>query len=163
MIGFFTIGFGLLAAYFLSSVYSLYRNYRTACSSGVPVVICPVNPDNIIWVLIKVPLRPTLQKILPTFLYDQIKISIFGWEFRDKFELHSRIGNTFCLATPGGLEFWIADPEVAQVVLAKRKDFVQHPVASLVMGFLGENIITVSFCSFIECRRLIICESTLNL
>jgi hypothetical protein len=144
MVGFITVLLGLSAAYLLSSVYSLYRNYRIALASGVPVIVCPVNPDNIIWIVIKVPLQPTLQKILPAFLYDRIKISIFGWEFRDNFELHSRVGNTFSLATPGGVEFWIADPEVSQVVLAKRKDFVQHPVASIVMGFLGDNLLTVS-------------------
>jgi hypothetical protein len=144
MFGFFTILFGLSAAYILSCVYSLYRNYQIACASGVPVIVCPVDPDNIIWMIIKVPLRPTLKKILPTFLFERINISIFGWEFFDKFELHSRVGLTFCLATPGNVEFWIADPEVAQAVLAKRKDFVQPPVGKLVIGFLGPNILTVS-------------------
>jgi hypothetical protein len=41
---------------------------------------------------------------------------------------------------------WIADPGVAQVVLARRKDFVQAPIASKIMNILGPNLITVSFC-----------------
>jgi hypothetical protein len=150
MLGFFTILLGLSTAYILSNIYSLYSNYRIARASGVPVIVCPVYPDNIIWIIIKVPLRPILKRILPTFIFERINISIFGWEFLDKFDFHSRVGPTFCLATPGNVEFWIADPEVAQVVLAKRKEFVQPPVSKLVIGFLGPNILTVSssqFCS----------------
>jgi hypothetical protein len=157
MVNFITVVLGLLAAYILSSLYSLYRNYKIALTTGVPVVVCPVDPDNIIWIIIKVPLRTTLQKILPSFLFNRINLSIFGWEFRDKYEFHARVGATFCLATPGHVELWIADPEVSQIVLAKRKDFVQHPIASKVMGFLGENILTVSF-SYLFILHPIICS-----
>jgi hypothetical protein len=67
-----------------------------------------------------------------------------AWEFRDKKKMHDRYGTAFMLVTPGKNELWCADPAMSQVILARRKDFIQTPMATTVMEFLGPNIISVS-------------------
>jgi hypothetical protein len=132
-IGISTTLVALFSAWIISNGWFLYRNYTIAKSSGgVPIIICPLDPDNLLWMIIKVPLRPTLKRILPRSVYDAIKISIFGWEFRDKYALHAQVGSVFWLVNPGSCELWVADPAVAQIVLARRKDFIQLPIASFV-------------------------------
>ena len=98
--------------------------------------------------VISVPLRPLFERILPAAFYDAIKVTIFGWEFRDKYDLHDRVGPAFILVTPATNQLLCADPAMAQVILARRKDFVQSPTASKIMNFLGKNIVTVSSLSF---------------
>ena len=87
-------------------------------------------------------LRPYLKKIIPT---DGLEVSVFGWQYRTRRNSpHSRVGPVFILVTPGENEIWCSDPAMAQVILTRRKDFVQSPMASKIMRFQGENILTVS-------------------
>lgn len=87
-------------------------------------------------------MRPYLKKIIPT---DGLEVSVFGWQFRTRRDSpHSRQGRVFTLVTPGENEIWCADPAMAQVILTRRKDFLQSPMAALIMRFQGENILTVS-------------------
>jgi hypothetical protein len=102
----------------------------------------------VFYIIVSVPLRPVFERVLPAAFYDAIKVTIFGWEFRDKHDLHDRVGPAFILVTPGINQLLCADPAMAQVILARRKDFVQSPTASKVMNFLGENIVTVGCLSF---------------
>jgi hypothetical protein len=70
-------------------------------------------------------------------------VSIFGWEFGNKISVHAALGPAFILVNPGMNEYYIADPAMAQIILARRKDFMQSPIASKIMNFLGTNILTV--------------------
>ncbi|KAK3938605.1 cytochrome P450 [Diplogelasinospora grovesii] len=133
-------------------IWCLYRNYRAAKLSGLPVLLSPFAPDGMPYLLIKGPLRPLLETILP---FPGIRVSIFGWEFRDRHELHDRVGPAFILATPDLNELWCADPAMAQVILARRKDFVQLPIASKIMSFLGGNILTADGEDWARQRRLV--------
>lgn len=45
-----TLGVGLVLApllYVASTLWYLIRNYRSARAVGVPIVICPYDPDNV--------------------------------------------------------------------------------------------------------------------
>ncbi len=97
-----------------------------------------------VYMIVKVPLRPVFKAILPRAVYERFQVSIFGWEFLDKYSLHEKIGPSFILVTPAMNELWCADPAMAQIVLARRKDFVQSDIAAQIIGFLGQNILTVS-------------------
>jgi hypothetical protein len=143
--GILIVTFTVFILWLFSNIYSLYRNYILARSSGLPIVICITNPSNYVWMVLNVPLRPFLQKVLPTSFFNNfIQVTTYGWEFRDKYALHSKVGNVFLLVTPGEIEAWIADPEAVLAVLARRKDFVQSPIASKIMSILGPNILSVS-------------------
>lgn len=85
-----------------------------------------------------------MKRILPASIFEVIQVPIFGWEFQDKHVLHDKVGSAFILVTTGQSQLWCADPDMAHAILARRKDFVQSPLSSKVMGFLGENIVTVS-------------------
>ncbi|KAH8879356.1 cytochrome P450 [Thozetella sp. PMI_491] len=121
-------------------LWPLYRNYRTALKTGLPILVAPINPDNFLYMITKVPLYRYLKRICPT---DGMEVSIFGWQFRTKHDsMHQRYGSAFILVTPGSNELWAGDAAMAQVVLARRKDFVTAPMTKAVMNFQGENILT---------------------
>lgn len=56
-----------------------------------------------------------------------------GWSFDDKHALHDELGSILTIVTPGGNEVTVADPEAAQTILTRRKDFIKPAV------MYGEN------------------------
>ena len=153
----------LLPVWGISSwAWGLLNNYRAAKTSGLPLVISPFNPNNvsvftrvdivryrsypdldskIVYMIFKVPLRSTIEKLVPL---PGVKLSIFGWEFLYKYAPHEQHGKSFILVTPGQNELWCSDPAMARVILTRRKDFVAPPIVSKIMGFQGDNVISVS-------------------
>ncbi len=109
------------AVWYLSA---LPRNYRNARKSGLPVYFCPVNPNSPVWlVLVAVVGYSRMARILPRPLFDRIKLTIPGWEYRCRYSVNEQLGATFILVSPGSNTVFIADPEIAHAVLSRRKDF----------------------------------------
>ncbi|RDI83693.1 hypothetical protein Vi05172_g6265 [Venturia inaequalis] len=150
----------LSTAWLLSNIFSLFNNYRQALTSNLPIIIGLGNPDNYFWIVLSVPLRRTIEKLTSNSFYDKhFKITIYGWEFRDKNgsneKMHDRYGPMFLLVSAGETELWVADPTAAQSILTKRKDFVQSKMGTKIMEALGPNIITSDGDAWARQRRLI--------
>jgi hypothetical protein len=128
-----------------NNLVSLARNYLIARRSGLPYRVTPINPDNIVWLLSQEIIRVYAQNSLPETLFRIIQPICYGWEYRDKYQFHQRVGSTFLVVTPGDIECWISDPLVAQIVLTRRKDFISMPKSDEVIGFNGPNLLNVRF------------------
>ena len=109
---------------------SLPKNYFLARKTGLPIIVCPVNPVNIFWLVVSVVLEPAFARYLPSFIYDQLKVGIYGWEFRFRYTVNAKLGPAFVLVTPARNEVWIADPEMAYTVLMRRNDFPQLEIST---------------------------------
>ena len=149
----------LIFIWYLSS---FPRNYYLARKTGLPIFLCPVNPANPYWLALSAILEPVLAKYLPSVVYDRIKVAIFGWEFRCRYTVHAKLGPVFVLVTPARNEIWIADPEMAQAILSRWRDFSQLEMSSRmffirvtrapslaeptsgIMSLFGQNITSVS-------------------
>ncbi|EPE04398.1 cytochrome p450 [Ophiostoma piceae UAMH 11346] len=145
----------LFAVWFVSSAHRLYTNYRSAKLTGFPIVVCPVNPQNLLYVLVNAPLRPWLMRNLPPVVYNRFKVCTFGWQFFDRHQFHDAVGPVFVLVTTGVNQIWIADPAIAQVVLTRRKDFRTVLVTKQVMSLAGTNMIASDDEPWARQRRLI--------
>lgn len=135
----------LIFLYLGSNIISFYKNYLVAQKSGLPVVISPIYPNNVIWMIISVPLRGTLERILPAIVWDRVKMAIHGWEFLDKGKSQTKYGKSFMYVTPGSNELWTADVEVVSEILARRNDFLQLKLTSGTMteiSFIDYLLIT---------------------
>ena len=61
-------------------------------------------------------------------------MSIYGWEFGEKYRPHAVYGKNFVYVTCGSNEINIAEPELAAEVLRRTpKDFVQTAIGSSIM------------------------------
>jgi len=56
---------GVAQFWILSNLFALFSNYRLARNCGLPIVITPANPDNLIWMIFNQLIRPYLKAILP--------------------------------------------------------------------------------------------------
>jgi cytochrome P450 len=139
----------------LWNIISLLRNYLSVRSSQIPAYICPANPTSIPWIISAVPLKPLLRAILPDFVFDRIRPTFYGWEFFSRWELHKKFGEMFFISTPGINDLWIADPEAANDILKRPKDFLPLVGTELVAGLFGPNLITSHGEQWQRQRRLI--------
>lgn len=66
-----------------------------------------------------VPLQPYLSKILPSWIWKRLALTIYSFEFQEKLEPYERFakpqGNelSYVMVTPGLYEISTRDPEVA--------------------------------------------------
>ncbi|KAJ4123007.1 hypothetical protein NW768_009999 [Fusarium equiseti] len=133
----------------------LIRNYGAACATGLPVVICPYDPDSFIFAIVSEPLRPILKAVFPATITAAFEITCWGWEFHDKGSAHERLGKAFMVATTGDNRLVCADPGMAHSILARRKDFLHPEISLKTMGLLGPNLVTGKDESWPRQRRII--------
>ncbi|KAK0634548.1 cytochrome P450 [Bombardia bombarda] len=135
-----------------SWAWALYSNYRAAKLSGLPILISPFSPDKLPYLLLKVPLRPILETLLP---FPGVVVSIVGWEVRDKYRIHERYGPAFILVSPDKNELWCADPDMTQSILSRRRDFPQLPMTITIMSAFGTNMLTSNGEDWSRQRRIV--------
>ncbi|GKT77132.1 cytochrome P450 [Colletotrichum tofieldiae] len=138
-----------------AQLWALYNNYRAALLTGLPIVVLPYDPDSFLHIIFAVPLRPLMKRLLPARAFAAAELAIFGWEFRDKAEVHTRIGPAFVIVTTAVNQLICADPAMAQGILAKRKEFVQSETSIKIMSFLGMNVLTSNGESWSRQRRIV--------
>lgn len=159
--------FGALAVICICSYgYSLLRNFFNARKSGLPYVFVPWDQNSFFWMVACVPLQPILQNNLPTWIYDRLSLTIYGYEFREKARPYHKYatpqGNsqTYVLLTPGRYEVSTRDPEIATEILKRPRDFVCHDLTKLFMNRFGHNVLTSDGDSWSRQRRVV--ASTIN-
>ncbi|KAH7406696.1 cytochrome P450 [Phaeosphaeria sp. MPI-PUGE-AT-0046c] len=155
MISLYTSLITISLLYTTSRLWHLYQNYRIACCTCLPIIICPFDPDGMFYALFSVPLRPVFQFILPSGIFATVELSIWGWEFRDKAAIHEKLGPVFIFVTTGLNRLICADPGMAHHIMAKRRDFVHPEATTQAMGFLGANIVTAKDEAWSRQRRIV--------
>jgi hypothetical protein len=125
-----------VVVWYLSAVPRLYKEAK---STGLPVYFSLISPSNTLWLIAgSVVGYSTLSRLIPGFLFDRIRYTILGWSFRYQPDANSSLGNTFVLCSPGSNSIYISDPDMAQAVLMRRKDF-GRPENSKSMSLNGDS------------------------
>lgn len=151
-----------LVLFFITNyTWRLFCNVSAAKSTGLPYLIYPIDPSNIIWLLVAVPLRPWLKRVLSTRIWNRLTLTIYGWDFFEKRrpfnEYAAPQGNSksFLLASCGQLELWTADPIVATDVLRRTDDFKMPPLVGVLLGQFGHNVLTTNGQRWAKQRKVV--------
>ncbi|GAB7357366.1 hypothetical protein MBLNU459_g8311t1 [Dothideomycetes sp. NU459] len=148
MFSIFVVFSALVPLYLIVLLYCLIRNVVAARWIGLPVLVYPINPDSMIWLLISVPLRPWLKKVLPTRIWNRLTLTIYGWEFFEKRRPFDEYAapqgdpRSFLLISYGGIQLCTADPSIAAEVLQRTSDFEMPALTGLFLGQFGHNVLT---------------------
>jgi hypothetical protein len=129
MLSFTTALLGLYLLWVLSTLYSFTRNYLTARKTGLPLILFPFSHYNPFFMVLSVPLRPFVQKILPESIYLNFELATYGWEFRQKNKVFDKYGPAFIFVTASANELSFVDYELAEIVLRRIEDFPNTPMA----------------------------------
>lgn len=99
-------------------------NYQRASSMGIPLVRLPVDPMNIVWLI----LEPYLWRLLNRFPFDWGTFGHYsrrGWHFKDKATSHLKYGPIWALVTPCDIYVYVAEPEAIHDIFVRRGDFLR--------------------------------------
>lgn len=108
----------------LQHVIRLVTNYNNALKTGLPFVISPVDPMDPLWVISQKLFLPLI-KHLPFGLGAFTRYNVRGWVYYDKYKMHAELGDAWINVTTGENMLFIADPDAANDVFSRRKDFVK--------------------------------------
>ncbi|KAJ5623763.1 hypothetical protein N7510_000072 [Penicillium lagena] len=145
----------LALMWILHTLITFLISYIRGRRTGFPVYIVPIRTKSVLWMLLNVPLGPYFEKYLPGWIYERIDIVSHGWEFRRKAEMHQRLGPAFVVVTLDQCILWVGDPALGNIVLQRRKDFIQSPVIQQIMGFLGNNVLQANGDDWQRQRRIV--------
>lgn len=99
-------------------------NYRRASSMSIPLIRLPVDPMNMLWLI----LEPPLWRLLDRFPFDWGTFGRYsrrGWHFHDKAKSHLLYGPVWALVTPCDIYVYVADPEAIHDIFVRRGDFLR--------------------------------------
>ncbi|PIA91796.1 hypothetical protein CB0940_09194 [Cercospora beticola] len=151
----------LVGLYFSKYLYNFIRNTIYARKSGLPYFFVPWDQNSFFWMVASVPLQPYLSKLLPSWIWKRLALTIYSFEFQEKLEPYERFakpqGNelSYVMVTPGLYEISTRDPEVAYEVLRRPRDFVQHHLTSMFMSRFGGNLLTADGDDWHRQRRVV--------
>ncbi len=99
-------------------------NVRRARTMRIPLVRIPIDPMNVLWLILEPPLFRMLDRL--PFSYGNFGYySRRGWHFRDKAESHLNYGSAWAIVTPREIYLYVADPNAINDVFARRADFMR--------------------------------------
>lgn len=122
-----TLCFGIVLALLLTrlanTTVKIARNRKQASGlEGFPIIISPLSNANPLWKALKQWLVPIFKTFRPV-LGNWTRYSYAGWTFDDKYKMHSELGDVFTCISPDGVNMFVADPEVVQDIVGRRRDF----------------------------------------
>jgi len=145
-----------VSSYFLWHGISLVKLYLQARKTGWPVLVAPVPQEALWWLVGSVPLRHVFARLLPKPLYYRINMTIYGWEFKARYEPFESIGSkTFMLTNCSVNVLMIADPDLSMDVLKRVKDFERLELGNKVLGVFGSNLLACDHENWTRQRRVI--------
>ena len=112
------------ALWILYNVYSLVVNYSKASKLGIPLVICPITPDNPLWIAFQTAFGSIL-RFFPFAATSFTRYCRLGWEFHDRYRTHTKLGDVWMLVTPARNWLYIANAEAVTEIFGRGRDFTR--------------------------------------
>ena len=134
---------------------SFYRSYRIAKSTGLPIVLFPINITHPLWLIVSVPVRSLSKWLLPERLAFILEMGTYGFEFNLGDRIQQKYGPNWIMTSPGSLEIWIADAGIASSIVQKPKEFLLAGPSIRILGMQGPNVASVNGEDWQRQRRII--------
>lgn len=139
-------------------VYKLVKNLYAARRVGLPLVFSPADQTNFIWAMASVVYTEEIQKLLPTFLWKRIALTIPGWEAYLKakpFDQESPKKASFTLVGPSSFDVWTVDPQAVHEVAARHDHYEAIAGLDLILGKHGPNVMTLNGNRWTRHRKIV--------
>lgn len=121
---FLEIALLLLFLYILFKVYAFSVNYTKASQLGLPLVICPLTPDDPLWIAVQTAFGGILRHF-PFSATSFTRHCRLGWEFHDRYRTHARLGDAWVLVTPVRNWLYVANAAAVANIFGRGQDFMR--------------------------------------
>ena len=143
-----------IITYVGSGIFGLYRGYQQARRFGLPIIISPVQPLNLIWALSSPIVLPLCQKYLPFGLDHYFNYVSIDWPYKDRYRSHERYGDAFVVVNPRWISLWVSDATAIDEVMSRRKEFTKPTMFYGSMEVFGPNVDTVEGTTWQRHRKI---------
>ena len=126
-------------------LFRVYRNYRIAKSTGLPVVFTPWSPTNPFSYLLSGFARDLATRL---GVGHWLRYAYYGWDVQERSKPFEEMGCTaFILVSPGRNWLYVVDPDIVTALYAgERRGEITRPAEGVKMlDVFGPNITTVGF------------------
>ncbi|KAL2196193.1 cytochrome P450 [Corynascus similis CBS 632.67] len=136
------VGVALAAATY-TYVSGLQNNIAKARKTGLPYLVVPVSPINLLWQLTFTFWVPLI-KLLPKSLWENwLFVMIPEWAYHTGQTHWDRLGTeTFLVASPGHLALYSQSAEVIHQVTQRREAFPKNIAQYGILEMFGRNVLT---------------------
>ncbi|CBY01814.1 hypothetical protein IAQ61_006408 [Plenodomus lingam] len=144
----FTLILAALATFILYQVASRYRslqrNVALAKSSGLPVILSPLNLYNIFWLATYKIWTPLLQKCLPKSMQGLwMDLLHPEWGYISGHAPFAKLGmDVFIVASPTSINVYVADAEAITQITTRRNDFPKPLEMYGSLDLYGKNLVS---------------------
>ncbi|KAH7082015.1 cytochrome P450 [Paraphoma chrysanthemicola] len=153
----------LCSLFVLREAFKWLRMIAKARSIGLPLVFVPIDQTNFLWIFFASRHRFRLRRLLPSWLWHRISITIPGWELFEPSNPHQRNlagrvdsrETSFTLVGPRSYEFWTADPQLSNEILRRIHDFEQPRELEFLLAKFGPNVLTANGDQWSRHRKIV--------
>jgi cytochrome P450 len=124
-------------------LYALYKNYLSARSLNIPIIICLESWQDPIWMLLGPKIRSLLSRI---GLWDTnaTDYTTIGWPQFDRFASHAKHGPAFALVTPFKTNIMLSDVDAAREMFKNWRAWIKNPDLYSMFNAYGKNLNSVN-------------------
>ncbi|KAF7863256.1 hypothetical protein EAF04_007338 [Stromatinia cepivora] len=121
---------------------------------GIPLIRLPVDPMNMIWLILEPYLWRVLER-LPINFGTFSHYSRRGWHLHDKATSHLKYGPKYALVTPCDIYIHVADPDAIHEISTWRGDFLRPSKTYTLLEVYGPCISTASWTDWPRHRKVL--------
>ncbi|KAH8699412.1 cytochrome P450 monooxygenase-like protein [Phaeosphaeriaceae sp. PMI808] len=143
--------------YYLVNAYrGLLRNITLAKSSGLPVVVAPVNVFGVFWLSTYTLWLPLLKRFLPTSLHGLwVELLHPEWGYLISHMPFKKLGkDVFLVASPTMIQCFVADAEATTQITSRRNDFPKPLELYTALNIYGKNLLSTEGAEWRMHRKL---------
>ncbi|KAF2442518.1 cytochrome P450 [Karstenula rhodostoma CBS 690.94] len=119
----------------------LYRNYLRAKTTGFKLRIFPFEIGTPLFTVVASPFYSLITRFFPQSFARTYDLGVYGVEWRDRVAKRERETPGYIVVTPANaLELFVEDGEMANAILARRREFEQDEVSRTIMNRFGEAL-----------------------
>ncbi|PGH11916.1 hypothetical protein AJ79_04608 [Helicocarpus griseus UAMH5409] len=134
-------------------IYNLIKHYVAARKLGLPIILLPVSFEDVWWM----PLRPLFSWVehLPFGLGSWYAYTELGWPTIDGYRTPQRLGETFILCSPFGIQINTCYPPAVNLIFRDPKDWKVPDARTRLWTLYGENVASSNDTEWYRHRRIV--------
>ncbi|ORY11808.1 cytochrome P450 monooxygenase-like protein [Clohesyomyces aquaticus] len=119
------------------------RNLAAAKSSGLPVVLMPLNVYSVFWLATYNVWLPLLRKLPSSCHGIWLQLLDPEWAYREGFSPFAKVGSDVLIAvSPSSIHAFVADAEVITQITTRRNDFPKPLQMYTRLNIYGKNVVS---------------------
>ncbi|KAF5533288.1 cytochrome P450 3A7 [Fusarium mexicanum] len=138
----------------LTESYCLRQFWSKAKAIGLPVLVTPIDPSNVPYLLCSSFLEPLLRKILPFGLGNFVEYNSRDWNYEQIHDLQERIGDTFIIVSSKQIRVFTGNAKASDDLCRRRRDFVKAVALYKPLEIFGRNVVTTEGDDWVRHRRI---------